>query len=56
MSIEIRQIVVNATVQEPAPSVSTCNQNDFDRELFRIEIMEACSELIRQRQQQERER
>lgn len=56
MSIEIRQMVVNATVQEPTPTTPAGNEHDFDPELFKIEIMEACSELIRQRQQQEKER
>jgi hypothetical protein len=56
MSIEIRQMVVNATVQDPSPSKHPGSTNDFDPDLFRMEIMEACSELIRQRRQQERER
>ena len=56
MSIEIRQMVVNATVQDPSPARPPYDTNDFDPELFRIEIMGACSELIRQRQQLEKER
>jgi hypothetical protein len=56
MSIEIRQMVVNATVQDPTPTANARNEGDFDPELFKIEIMEACSELIRQGQQHDRER
>lgn len=56
MSIEIRQMVVNASVQSQEDAIHAHEENHFDPELFRVEIMEACHDLIRQLYQQQQER
>lgn len=56
MSIEIRQLVVNANVQNQQSMHNTGQASDFDPELLRAEIMAACREMIRHWHQQQQER
>lgn len=56
MSIEIRQLVVNAHVQDHQTAHRTGRDSDFDPELLRAEIMAACREMIRHWHQQQQER
>jgi DNA-binding protein YbaB len=56
MSIEIRQLVVNANIQDPPSETHTDKENPNDPELLKDQIMTACREMIRQMHKQDRER
>ncbi len=56
MSIEIRQMVVNANVQKEDSTTQTHIENGFDSKQLKAEIMEACNDLIRQLLRQKKER
>lgn len=56
MSIEIRHLVVKATVDNGQPAAPFGTAPNFDPERFKGEIMDACKELIRQQLQQQQER
>lgn len=55
MSIEIRQLEVNANIQVPQSETHT-NKEPPDPELLKDQIMAACREMIRQLHKQHRER
>lgn len=56
MSLEIRHLVVNATVESSSAAAPLESPRSPDPERLRDEIMQACREMVRQliRQQQER--
>lgn len=56
MSIEIRHLVVNATVETADTANPLQTEHNFDPERFKGEIMAACREIIRQQIQQRQER
>ena len=56
MSIEIRQLVVNASVHDPQSETCTGKENTIDPELLKDQIMTACRDMIRQLHKQHRER
>lgn len=56
MSIEIRQLVVNATVEASCRTESLPADSAFDTERLKGEIMAACREMIRQQLQRQQER
>lgn len=56
MSIEIRQLVVNANVHDPQSETRMDKENSIDPELLKDQIMTACREMIRHLHNQQRER
>lgn len=56
MSIEIRHLVVNARVMPQEQEPREIEENGFDLEALRVELLDACQNLIRQLHEQEKER
>lgn len=56
MSIEIRHLVVNATVKNDSTIDPFKIEQSFNPDRFKDEIMDACKEMLRQLLQQQQER
>jgi hypothetical protein len=56
MGIEIRQLVVNASIAYHGADTGAMEEKTFDPEAFRVELLAACRDLIRQLNERDKER